>query len=521
MMALRWVLFLTLCAGLHAQASAQVFNRRYHPHGANSLSSVAWSVQPTDSGRYLIALGADYLIGNLYTSSVVTSLVVDSVGTQLAVDRVVTPGYATYAGGGNGMDKCSDGRFVVGGSNFTTDSLDNWIQRPVLYFINGDGSMDGFIELGPENHEWIGRQAKQTPDGGYVICGDGYIDNAGKGFLIKTNAEGEQEWVHTYGDSTHWKNVINFSIIPQGGYYISGEKRTTSNNRDPWVARVDSVGNVIWEQVFGTPMDDSNAFITTTADGNCVFGSYRAEISPVQVRSGLTKLDVDGNLLWDHRYGPISYSGYEVIHEIHPGGDLIASGYWVTGTPSGSQYDGILLRTTSAGDSLWLRHYQYHDDVAGTGRGFFRDVSITPDGGFIACGTTLPIAIGDTTYYQQDTWVVKTDSMGCIEPGCNLITGMDAQITNMRDALHVYPNPVVRGAVLQVEIKLPSNFTAQGPLRLTVTDALGRLVLEDQLAPGTRSANLPITGALAVPGVYHLHLSDASRWISGATFVVE
>ena len=419
------------------------------------------------------------------------------------------------------MYKCSDGRFVVGGNTFTIDSIGNWLSRPTLFFINSMGAVEPFIEVGPENQDWAGRQAKQTPHGGVMICGDGYIDNAGKGFLIKTNAEGEQEWVRTYGDNAHWKNVINFSIIPQGGYYISGEKRTTSNDRDPWVARVDSVGNVVWEGVFGSPLDDTNAFITTTTDGNCVFASSRSVTSMYLTRSGLTKLDVEGNLLWDHRYGAIAYSGYEVVHEIHPGGDLIASGYWITGTPNGSQYDGVLLRTTSTGDSLWLRHYQYHDEVAGTGRGFFRDASITPDGGFIACGTTLPIIVGDTTYYKQDTWVVKTDSMGCIEPGCNLITGMEAQITNLRDALSVYPNPVPRGGSLQVAIELPESFTVQGSLRLTITDALGRLVLEQQLATGARSANLPITGALAVPGLYHLHLSDASRWISGATFVVE
>jgi len=26
--------------------------------------------------------------------------------------------------------------------------------------------------LGPNEESWIGRQAKQTPDGGFVICGE-------------------------------------------------------------------------------------------------------------------------------------------------------------------------------------------------------------------------------------------------------------------------------------------------------------------------------------------------------------
>ncbi|MBS1945474.1 MAG: hypothetical protein JST98_09830 [Bacteroidetes bacterium] len=338
-------------------------------------------------------------------------------------------------------------------------------------------------------------------------------------FVIKTDSLGQEEWTRTYGG-----NHIDYSVAIDnksgGGYFLGGEYSLSSGNSDLWVLALNDTGGVIWEKRWGGPWKEPNAHLTTAADGNVLVASSMAYGPNWWIRRYLAKLDAGtGAIIWQHEYGNIAYNYpvLNVVQEVTPGGDLISA----SGKHYFSQYYGILLRTTSEGDSLWMRSYLYVDSLTDAGGGLFRDVIPTADGGFVACGTALPVTQDGVEVYSQDVWVVKTDSMGCIEPGCNLITGMEAQITNLRDALRVYPNPVNRSGALQVEVDLPAFFTAQGALRLTVTDALGRKVLEQQLAAGARSASLPATGSLAMPGVYHLHLSDASRWISGATFVVE
>ena len=158
------------------------------------------------------------------------------------------------------------------------------------------------------------------------------------------------------------------------------------------------------------------------------------------------------------------------------------------------------------------------------GEGQLRDVVPTPDGGFIACGFAFTAIAADTMLYTQDVWVVKVDSMGCLEPGCHLIMGMETQITNLRDALLVSPNPVASGSTVQVQLDLPADFQSQGGLQLTVVSDDGRVVHQQ-----------PFTGTTAQletdnwsSGLYHLHVSDATmpsaggrRWISGAKLVVE
>ena len=52
--------------------------------------------------------------------------------------------------------------------------------------------------------------------------------------------------------------------------------------------------------------------------------------------------------------------------------------------------------------------------------------------GFIACGATNGCYSGNCPpQYEQDAWVVKVDSLGCIVPGCNDFgTAITEQITN-------------------------------------------------------------------------------------------
>jgi len=155
------------------------------------------------------------------------------------------------------------------------------------------------------------------------------------------------------------------------------------------------------------------------------------------------------------------------------------------------------------------------------GQGQLRDVQPTPDGGFIAVGMAFPGG-----GYTQDVWVIKTDSMGCLEPGCHLITGMATQITNLRGALSVAPNPVAAGGNLQVQLDLPENFTPQGALKLTLVSSEGRVVQEETISAALSTFSFQLSAF--VPGLYQLHLHDATmpsaggrRWISGAKLVVE
>src|SRR5690606_29128944 len=111
-------------------------------------SGTAWSVETTTDGHFAVICNGNYT-DSLFYSSVVRCLVVNSTGEITSEAIVPEPVHATYPGWSNNTHKRSDGGFVVGGSNFRTDSLDNWIQRPVLYFFNSNCVYEQQMPLGP------------------------------------------------------------------------------------------------------------------------------------------------------------------------------------------------------------------------------------------------------------------------------------------------------------------------------------------------------------------------------------
>ncbi|HQW86037.1 MAG TPA: hypothetical protein PLH93_02570 [Flavobacteriales bacterium] len=504
-----------------ADGSAQNLVRRYDALGQNRPES-GWAVEQLGDSTWFIVLNGQKQVDAFVYSSVVAGLCIDATGepqdTILAFEAYLN----TYPGWANSSDLRQDGGVVVGGSSVDTTGTD----RPVLYLFNSIGQLDTMYTYGAPGEDWIGRSAKQTPDGGYIIVGETNTHGTSlDGFLLRLDSAGNQQWVQTYGSASVDEFLVSVDIGPSGGYYLGGQQTVVGFDDEQWVLRVDSNGQVIWDAHYGTPYDEGpNAHLTSTADGNAVFAAGWAYNNSNVYQLGLTKIDSLGTTIWSNAYdtpafGSVLYS----VKEVSPGGDLIAGG--VSYVPGYRQ--GVLLRTTALGDSLWLRYYHYYDTVWSAGRGQIRDVIPTSSGSFIAVGTAYSSNNpNDPPIYGQDTWVVKVDSMGCLEPGCHVVTGVGTQITNLRSVLRVWPNPVqgqgqgqgqAQGQV-QVAIELPERFVTRGPLRLTLTDAQGRLVQEESVPQGGSPFSFSLS-ALA-PGLYHLHLSDATRWISGAKVVV-
>ncbi|MBK7086332.1 MAG: hypothetical protein IPH53_17410 [Flavobacteriales bacterium] len=92
------------------------------------------------------------------------------------------------------------------------------------------------------------------------------------------------------------------------------------------------------------------------------------------------------------------------------------------------------------------------------------------DGGYIMAGTTV-----DSMIVSQDAWLVKMDSFDCLVPGCQVFDGLEEQVTDLRDALEVFPNPA--SDQTNVRITLPVG-TKRENLRLALVSTEGKLVEE-------------------------------------------
>ena len=145
------------------------------------------------------------------------------------------------------------------------------------------------------------------------------------------------------------------------------------------------------------------------------------------------------------------------------------------------------------------------------------DVSPTPDGGFIATGPVYGrLNAPNPPGYSQDAWVVKVDGDGCIVPGCNTV-GISEQVTNLQDAITVFPNPVAQGGTVTVQLDLPQHLQGKN-LQLSVVGGDGRLVSTE----GTNGAStLNLTNLQLATGMYFLHLTNGTTWLTGAKLIVE
>ena len=505
------ILPMLLLFAMQAQAIAQdPFNRRYDSFDQGWIQE-GWSVEHRPSGGYFVIHMSQFDNGGSLPllNSV---LVLNAFGELDTITRVPLGAGSIYCGWSNCSHQLADGRIVIGGSR----NEPGGIQQALLIRFDEEGNFMSSVSYMPEGTNWIGRQAKQAADGGFVLAGVRSLNSNLDGFLIKTDANGEQEWVQTYGGP--WIDSFIAVDTVDGGYYLGGVSSVTASNRDFWIQRVDGLGEPLWESIWGGPFNEPNAHLSTCADGHVVMASGWKVSNNGPNRLYMAKLDsANGSIMWEHTYGsPMINTTFFVVKEVEPNGDLIATGQ----ASLAIQTDrGVLLRTTQSGDSLWMRYYSYYDTEVTNGQGQLRDVLPTADGGFIAVGAAFGVANPvNPPGYGQDVWVIKTDSMGCLEPGCHLITGMETQITNLGGALKLWPNPVARGTAATLALELPEHFTPQGALRLTVVGSDGRVVREERLPSPAGQFTLQ---APASSGVYHVHLSDDTRWIAGAKLVVE
>lgn len=485
--------------------------RRYDALG-QLRPETGFGVEHAADGGVLVFLGSQYADDSLLYGSNVVTMHVDPMGGPLDTNHLFIPLLSTYPGHANVGFLRPGGGYGIGGS-----SWDGTTGRPVLYLFDSAGVVEGMFQYGDSGQTWTGRQGKATPDGGYVICGETSSSGTSMDvFLLKIDSAFNQVWIHTYGQPDSNEYAVSVDLLPDGSYVVGGQQAISVASYDQWVLKIDSTGLLIWDERYGSAFNDGpNAHVTVTTDGNVVSPTAWATDNGGYLHQlGMFKVDAQGSLLWSHRYDSIAGpSALFVAKEIQPNGDLIAAG--LSDRPG--YLHGVLLRTNSLGDSLWMRYYHYEDSLITQGKGAFRDVVCIHDDGFIAVGAAFNSNNpNDPLVYSQDTWVVKVDSMGCLVPGCDGIGMITSQNTNYKGVLTLAPNPARSN--VQVSWALPVA-RRSGAARLSVVSSSGAVVHTQEVDLSSSSVQLDVSNYQA--GIYYVHLVHENDWVTGSKLVVE
>ncbi|WP_250433343.1 hypothetical protein [Hanstruepera flava] len=244
--------------------------------------------------------------------------------------------------------------------------------------------------------------------------------------------EPQLELAKVYGGT---KNDRGHSITKtsDGGYVILGYSQsadgdiTDKDNEsfDYWVLKFNGNHELQWSKTYGGSDDDrGNAIIQTQDDGYVILGYSSSSDGDVTENAGaqdywITKLDANGNLVWQKSYG---YSGSDIGNTILQTND---GGYFITGvldvTASGGEGNTRNANQRHAGGDYWAiklnangnREWSKYYGGSFTDTPF--DAIQTADNGYIIVGSSdsddVDIQNNIGTY---DFWVIKISETGTL-----------------------------------------------------------------------------------------------------------
>ncbi len=193
----------------------------------------------------------------------------------------------------------------------------------------------------------------------------------------------------TYGQIgyNYGEKVIQKS---DSGYIILGNKSSFVGNTDVYIVRTNNTGNIVWDKAYGGSEVNWADDIKPTADGGYIITGYMNIPDNNDYNIMLLKTDSGGNTEWLKNYGGSNWDlGHSVV-ETADSGFIVAGETYSFGNGNN---DVFLLKTDKNGDSLWSEFYGGSDtDIA-------YDVSVCHDGNFIITGYTNSFGKGGFDSY--------------------------------------------------------------------------------------------------------------------------
>jgi hypothetical protein len=398
-------------------------------------------------------------------------------------------------------------------STFTRGNYDLWF---CMLDSNGYKLLDS--RYGSSSLEEGGKLVRNS-DGDYLIFGgsNGGIsgDKTTPGYgnrdfwLIRTDSLGNKIWDRTYGGNdielTNQSSGYFISSIKNNQYLIGGRSTswisgTISTNgygyHDAWLAKLDSVGNVIWDKRFGGSDVEHASKMIELNDGYLLLGTSISKTGGTILDTGiaendvwLVKMDTIGNQLWEKRYGGIDDDMGIDIQEAPDGG------FWVLGQTNGpasydvseASYGGNdywIFKIDSMGNKLWDKRF------GGPGNDFASSLVIMPDSSIFICGHAeagISSVKTDSGNGLNDYWIVHFNYY-------NNTTGINS--TNASHGITISPNPTQN--ILNVKGLLMGQYEA-------ILFGVDGRVIKQSLLQGGNEVNYSLDDVS--PGMYLLRFN--------------
>lgn len=273
----------------------------------------------------------------------------------------------------------SDGGYLLGGQtrsdaggdvsdpSFGVNSSDFWIVK-----VNASFTKEGDRRYGGNADDGLSSLLKTT-DGGYLMGGTTYSgrngsitqDSRGNGdfWVKKIGADFSDKWDYRFGGSG-LDNLSSMIATVDGGYLLVGysnsgqdsnKSQPSQGGQDYWVVRIDANGTKLWDKRFGGTLDDYCNAVIPTSDGGYLLGGTsisgqngdRTQSSRGGSDVWVVKIDANGKLLWDKRFGGSGTDGLTNLIATNDGNFLLSG-------ITGSDLEGDVSEASRGGVDYWI-----------------------------------------------------------------------------------------------------------------------------------------------------------------------
>ncbi len=244
-----------------------------------------------------------------------------------------------------------------------------------------------------------GRHILPTEDGGYIFLGVlvNAETNSEDMWLVKLDSKGDMLWQEIYGGSLSDRGS---RVIPDsdGEYLLAGYTQSYgAGGYDVWLVKIDSSGVPQWQKTYGDTLDDYAFSVIPAENKGYIIAGTTTSTKYGKYDFWVFQVDSMGNLGWETIMGGVDQDQARSIKQTSDGGYIIA-GYTVTDLDR--RYDLWLVKLDSNGDSLWSKTYGGNERDAGI------SVLEMPDNKIMILGYT------NSFEGNRDIWILITDPEG-------------------------------------------------------------------------------------------------------------
>lgn len=371
-----------------------------------------------------------------------------------------------YGGSGDEMlssinETVDQGYIFTGYSTSADGDLTNNHGETDLWVVKLDsvGNIEWQKSFGGENHD-AGNSVYQTSDGGYIIggiTGSNLSSIPYSGWIIKLDSTGNIQWENIYDADPFEKSI--FSVQQNNGnYFFIGEASTGEMpGSDAWIGKLNENGELLWEKFYGgSDVDILNSFQFTTDNGMILGGWTYSSDGDIPENKGQTdfwvlKLDENGNKEWSKTYGGSDYDDASDIIQTTGGGYLIAGNTSSNDgdvTELNGETAAWLVKLDSSGNLEWQKTY---------GTGFWQ-------------GATAIIE-KNSNQYSFGGFTYSEDVQNYHNNGDFWLVSLFPEVLSINDLelnkITLYPNPVKTILKFSETIKEAKIFDLNGKLLAT------------------------------------------------------